>query len=327
MAASFAAIAVGTETDGSIICPAAMTGLVGLKPTVGLVSRSGIVPISASQDTAGPMGRSVTDVALLLTAMAGVDARDPATAAATGHIDGDYAAGLTPGALKGKRFGLLRKAMGYHPDVDAATRRAGDALKQAGAEVIDVAIASDGKWDAPELDVLLFEFKDGLNRYLAQSVDAPVHSLEELIDWNKANAAMVMPFFGQELFERAEAKGSLSDPAYLKARADARRMALNEGLLPTLASSKLDAIIAPSTSPAWPTDHVLGDHFVGGGYGVAAVAGTPSITLPIGSSHGLPIGLTFMGPAYSERTLIGFAYALEQILNARAAPQFKPTVD
>jgi amidase len=326
-AASFAAIAVGTETDGSIICPSAMAGLVGLKPTVGLVSRSGVVPISASQDTAGPMGRSVMDVALLLTAIAGVDTSDAAAAAATGRIDANYAAELTPDALKGKRLGLLRKAMGYQPDVDAATIHAVDALKRSGAEVIDVAIATDAKWDAAELDVLLFEFKDGLNRYLAQSGDAPVHSLKELIDWNKANAGRVMPFFGQELFERAEAKGTLSDPAYLKARADARGLALNEGLLATLTAAKVDAIIAPSTSPAWRTDHLLGDHFVGGGYGVAAVAGTPSITVPIGNSRGLPIGLTFMGPPYSEKTLIGLAYGLEQILNARTAPQFTPTVD
>jgi amidase len=326
-AASFAAIAVGTETDGSIICPSAMAGLVGLKPTVGLVSRSGVVPISASQDTAGPMGRSVTDVALLLTAMAGVDPNDAAAAAAAGHVETDYAAGLSRDALKGKRFGLLRKAMGYQPDVDAATLRAVDAIKRAGGDVVDVAIATDAKWDAPELEVLLYEFKDGLNRYLAQSGDAPVHSLQELIEWDKANAGKVMPFFGQELFERAEAKGPLTDRAYLQARAAARRLALNDGLLAALAAAKVDAIIAPSTSPAWRTDHLLGDHFVGGGYGVAAVAGTPSITLPIGAADGLPLGLTFMGPPYSEKALLGFAYALEQILEARTAPQFTPTID
>jgi len=325
IASSFAAVGIGTETDGSIICPSAMTGLVGLKPTVGLVSRSGIIPISASQDTAGPMGRSVADVALVLDALAAVDAADPAGAAATGHIDADYAAGLSPDALKGKRFGLLRKAMGYHPDVDAATERAVAAIKAAGGEVVDVTIKTYGQWDDPELDVLLYEFKDGLNRYLAQS-SAPVHSLEELIAWNTTNAARVMPFFGQELFVRAQAKGALTDPAYVKARDTARRLALTDGLLPTLAASRLDALVAPSTSPSWPTDHLLGDHFVGGGYGIAAVAGTPSITLPIGESRGLPLGLTFMGRPYSEKDLLGFAYALEQRLHARAAPAFQSSV-
>lgn len=326
VAASLAAVGIGTETDGSIICPASVNGLVGLKPTVGLVSRRGIIPIAVSQDTAGPMGRTVADVALLLNGVADVDEADPAGPAARDRISRDYTAFLETDALNGKRFGLVRQAMGYHPDVDAATRTAVAAIEAAGAEVVDVKIRTYNEWDALELDVLLYEFKDGLNGYLQKS-GAPHRSLESLIAWNKANAGTVMPFFGQELFERAQAKGPLTDAAYIKAREAARRLAGSDGLLATLEQEKLDALIAPSVSPAWPTDHVLGDHFVGAGYGVAAVAGTPSITVPVGESRGLPLGLTFMGRAYSEGDLIGFAYALEQVTKARKPPAFTPTID
>jgi amidase len=324
IAASLAAIGVGTETDGSIICPSSVSGLAGLKPTVGLVSRSGIIPISVSQDTAGPMARSVGDVALLLNAMAGVDAADPSGAAATDRIPPDYTAFLQAGALKGKRFGLLRQAMGYHPDVDAAIDGAVAQLKSAGATVVDIKVATYGKWEDPELIVLLYEFKDGLNTYL-KSAGSPLHSLQELIDWNKANAARTMPLFGQELFEQAQAKGPLTDAAYLKARTEARRLAGKDGLLAALYKDKLDALIAPSMSPAWITDPVLGDHFVGAGYGMAAVAATPSLTLPIGSSHGLPLGITFMGRAYSEGELISYGFALEQMTHARKPPEFHAT--
>lgn len=325
IAASLGAIGVGTETDGSIICPASVNGLAGLKPTVGLVSRSGIIPISVSQDTAGPMARTVSDVALLLNGMAAVDTADPAGPAAGGKIAADYTAFLKAGAVKGKRFGVLRQAMGYHPDVDAATVRAIEALTGAGAEVIDIKVPTYNAWNDAEFSVLLYEFKDGLNSYLKHS-GSPHGSLEALIAWNRANAAQALPFFGQEIFEQAQAKGPLSEPAYLKARADARRLAGKDGLLAVLAKEKLDAVIAPSLSPAWPTDHVLGDHFVGAGYGMSAVAGTPSLTVPMGASHGLPLGLTFMGPAYSEGELIGFGFSLEQAMKARTAPEFKPTL-
>jgi amidase len=325
IAASLGAIGVGTETDGSIICPASVAGLAGLKPTVGLVSRTGIIPISVSQDTAGPMARTVADVALLLNGMAGVDAADPAGAAAKGHVAADYTTFLKADALKGKRFGVLRQAMGYHPDVDAATTQAIDALKAGGAEVFDIKVPTYNAWNDPEFSVLLYEFKDGLNAYLKKS-GSPHTSLEALIAWNKANAAKAMPFFAQEIFEQAQAKGPLSDAAYIKARDNARRLAGKDGLLAVLAKEKLDAVIAPSLSPAWPTDHVLGDHFVGAGYGMSAVAGTPSLTVPVGDSQGLPLGLTFMGPAYSEGQLIGFGYALEQAMKARKAPEYKPTL-
>jgi amidase len=325
IAASLAAIGVGTETDGSIICPASVNGLAGLKPTVGLVSRSGIIPISVSQDTAGPMARTVTDVAMLLTAMAGVDAADPAGPAAAGKVAADYTTFLKADALKGKRFGLLRQAMGYHPDVDASALKAVAAIKAAGGEVIDVKVPTYNAWNDPEFTVLLYEFKDGLNAYLKKAA-SPHASLDALIAWNKANEKQVMPIFGQEIFEQAQAKGPLTDAAYIKARDAARRLAGKDGLIATLDKEKLDALIAPSLSPAWPTDHVLGDHFVGAGYGMAAVAATPSITVPIGDSHGLPLGVTFMGRAYTEGELIGFAFALEQATKARKPPQYTPTL-
>lgn len=321
IAASLGAIGIGTETDGSIICPASVNGLVGLKPTVGLVSRSGIIPISLSQDTAGPMGRTVTDVAMLLNVMAAPDDADPAGPASSGHRPADYTAFLLADALEGKRVGVLRQAMGFHPGVDAVMTTAIDVVRTAGAEVVDVKMATYDQWNAPELEVLLYEFKDGLNRYLKQS-GAPVASLEALIAWNTAHAADVMPFFGQELLIQAQARGPLTDEAYRRARDEAKRLAGQEGLLAVLDEWKLDAVIAPSMSPAWPTDPVLGDHFVGAGYGVAAVAGTPSVTVPAGEVAGLPVGITWMGRAWSEADLISFAYTFERATQQRRAPQF-----
>jgi amidase len=333
IAASLAAVGIGTETDGSIVCPASVNGLVGLKPTVGLVSRRGIIPISISQDTAGPMARTVADAALLLNALAAIDESDPAGASAHGRIPPDYTAFLKADALKGRRFGLLRQAMGFHPAVDASVNAAIAAMKAQGAEVVDITIPTYDRWNDSELEVLLYEFKDGLNAYLAGS-GSQHRSLEALIAWNKANADRVMTFFGQEMFERAQLKGPLTDAAYRNARDESRRMAGRDGLLAALEGGKggsrtaprLAAVIAPSMSPAWPTDLVLGDHFVGSGYGMAAVAGTPSVTIPIGETHGLPLGLTFMGRAYSEGDLIGFGYALEQVTKARKAPQYRQTL-
>jgi amidase len=215
--------------------------------------------------------------------------------------------------------------MGYHPAVDAATAAAINHLTAAGAEVVDVRVPTYNDWNDAEFQVLLYEFKDGLNTYLAQS-GAPHGSLDALIAWNAANAARAMPFFGQEIFAQAQAKGPLTDAAYLKARAEARRLAGRDGLLATLERHRLDAVIAPAMSPTWPTDHVLGDHFVGAGYGMAAVAGTPSLTVPMGETHGLPLGLAFMGRAYSEADLLAWAYAFEQRAKARAAPQYRPTL-
>jgi amidase len=325
IAASFGAIGIGTETNGSILCPAAVNGLVGLKPTVGLVSRHGIIPIAISQDTAGPMARTVADAALLLSAMAGVDPGDPEGPAAAGKVAADYTTFLRADGLKGKRIGVVRQAMGYHRDVDAVTERAIAAIKAAGAEVIDVQVAGYGSWGAPSFQVLLYEFKDGVAAYL-KGAGSPHQSLQALIDWNKAHAKETMALFGQELFEQAAKKGPLTDAEYVKVRDDARRLAGTEGLLATLDAQKLDAVIAPSTGPAWQVDHLVGDAFLGAGYGMAAVARTPSLTVPMGDARGLPLGLTFMGRAYSEGELIAIAHAFEQATKARTRPTFKPTL-
>jgi amidase len=299
---------------------------VGLKPTVRLVGRTGIIPISISQDTAGPMARTVADAALMLNGLVGVDPADPASAAAAGKIASDYTTFLNADALQGKRIGVLRQVMGFHPAVDAAIEAAIAAMKSKGAELVDVKIAGYNSWNDAEFSVLLYEFKDGLNTYLKSS-GAPHASLEALIAYNKANAERTMPFFGQEIFEQAQAKGPLTDAEYIKARDNARRLAGRDGMLAALDGNKLDALIAPSMSPAWPTDHVLGDHFLGAGYGMAAVAGTPSITVPMGETHGLPLGLTIMGRAYGEGDLLALAYAFEQATKARKAPEFKPTLE
>jgi len=322
ISASLAVVGVGTETDGSIICPASVNGLVGLKPTVGLVSRTGIIPISVSQDSAGPMGRTVSDVAALLTALAGVDSADPAGAAAEGHV-ADYVVGLKTDAVKGKRFGVLRKAMGYHPDVDASMDRAIAALKAAGAEIIDAEIANDGRWGAPELEVLLYEFKDGLNAYL-QNSGAPHASLEALIAWNTANKEKAMPFFGQELFEQAQAKGNLKSAAYRKALNDGLRYSRTLGIDAMLRQKRLHALIAPTGEPAWLIDTVNGD-IAGGASATSppAVAGYPHVTVPMGLTGGLPVGLSFIGPAWSDVRLLQYAHAYEQATQLRQPPTYR----
>lgn len=325
IAASLATVGVGTETDGSILCPSAVAALVGIKPTVGLVSRSGIIPISHSQDTAGPMARSVADAAALLTAMAGQDPDDDATAQAAQYADRDYTAHLKADGLRGARIGVVRRLVGNQPDVAAAMARAIATIQAAGGEVVDVDIPTLHQWGDAEFEVLLYEFKDGLERYLAGS-DAPVKTLAELIAFNRHHASTEMRYFAQELFEQAQAKGPLTDAAYLAARDKARRLAGPEGIEAALASRRLDALVAPSTSPAWPIDPINGDHFTGAGYGAAAVAGTPSITVPMGDSDGLPLGITFMGRAWSEPRLIELAHAFEQRTRARAPPRFRASV-
>lgn len=325
IAASLAAAGVGTETNGSIICPSAVSGLVGIKPTVGLVSRDGIIPISHTQDTAGPMARTVADAAALLDAMAGVDPADAATVAAQAKMRTDHAASLDAGALKGARVGVLRKHLGRNPDVDAIVERAIATMKAAGAEVLDVDIPTAGQWDDDELKVLLYELKAGLNAYLSTS-RAPVKTLAEVIRFNKDNAATEMPWFGQDLFEKAEALGPLTDREYVAAVARTKRLAGPEGIDAALDAHKLDALLAPATGPAWTTDIVNGDHFSFAGWDAAAVAGYPSVTVPAGDVHGLPVGVVLMGRAFAERRLIGLAYAFEQRSKARRAPAFRETI-
>ena len=327
VSANLATAAIGTETDGSIICPSAPNGLVGLKPTVGLVSRSGIIPISYSQDTAGPMTRSVADAAVLLGVLAGRDDSDPATSRAAWNATLDYPARLQADALKGARIGVMRSKFAVDPDAGAAMEAAIKVMRDAGATVVDVEIPTDGQWDADELVLLLYEFKSGLNRYLA-SHSAPVRSLEELIAFNQRNADTEMPWFGQDLFEQAQAKGELSDPEYTTARNRARRLAGPEGIDAALKAQQLDALIAPATGAAWPTDLAHGDPFPGAGYGAAAVAGYPSLTVPMGSSrNGLPLGVAFIGTAWSEPRLIGLGYAYEQLTRARKPPEYRPSLD
>lgn len=326
IAASLAAVGVGTETNGSIICPSAVSGLVGIKPTVGAVSRDGIIPISHTQDTAGPMARTVADAAALLTAMVGVDPADPATVAAEGWIRSDHAAPLDPDALKGARVGVLRKHLGRHPGVDAVVERAVATMKAAGAEVIDAEISTAGQWDEDEMKVLLHELKAGLNAYLSAS-RAPVKTLAEVIRFNRENAAAEMPWFGQDLFEKAEALGPLTDKEYLAAVARTKHLAGPAGIDAALDADRLDALLAPATGPAWTTDLVNGDHFSFAGWDAAAVAGYPSITVPAGDVRGLPVGIVLTGRRFAERRLIALAYAFEQRSKARRAPAFRATID
>ncbi|MBK0392154.1 amidase [Ramlibacter algicola] len=319
IAAGYAPLGVGTETDGSIVCPSSVSGLVGMKPTVGLVSRSGIIPISVSQDTAGPMTRSVADAAVLLNVLAGPDPRDPATVAA--RIEPDYRAFLKADGLKGMRIGVARKRVtGYSTHADRLFEQALRDLKRLGAELVDPAdFGSIGDYDEEELDVLLYELKDGMAKYLATRTGVPVRTLADVIAFNERNADREMAFFGQELFEKAQAKGALTDKAYLDAASKARRLA-REGIDKVLQAQRLDAIVAPTTGPAWLTDHVNGDSYGGSSSTPAAVAGYPSITVPMGDAAGLPVGLSFVGTAWTEGKLLQLAHAYEQGTRHRFAP-------
>jgi amidase len=315
VAAGFAAGAVGTETDGSIICPAAVNGVVGLKPTVGLVSRTHIVPISATQDTAGPIALTVRDAAILLTAMAGSDPADPATREADARRM-DYAAKLDGGVLKGARIGVMRFAAGSHPATDEVFEASLARLRAAGAVLVEIKDGPDRKaLGAAERKVLLTEFKVGVEKYLATTSPDRVktRTLADLIAFNRDHAAQEMPIFGQELFEMAEKTTGLADPEYLTALATAQRMAGPEGIDRMLAGNGVVALVAPTMGPACLIDPVLKDQFVGGGTGqLAAVSGYPHLTVPMGEVSGLPVGLSFIGPAWSESTLLSLGYAFEQ---------------
>jgi amidase len=329
VAADFAALAVGTETDGSIVCPSSANGIVGLKPTLGLVSRSGIIPIAHSQDTAGPMTRTVRDAAVLLGVLAsgGADARDGATRAAQSHVVSDYAAGLDAGALRGARIGVGREFAGFHPEVDRRFEEAVRALKEAGAVIVDdVKLPTRGKFDDGEFEVLLWEFKADLGAYLAER-GAAVKSLADVIAFNERERAREMPWFGQELMVRAQAKTALTDPKYRTVLARNRRQAGAQGIDVMLAAQRLDAVVAPTGGPAWTIDLLNGDHFGGGYSSASAVAGYPHVTVPAGAVQGMPVGLSFFAGAWSEARLLRLAYAFEQATRLRRPPTFRASAE
>ena len=328
ISANLAAVGIGTETDGSIVCPSSSNGLAGIKPTVGLVSRSGIIPISHSQDGAGPMCRTVRDAAILLGVLTGVDTEDSATAVSAGKSQSDYAQYCDPHGLKGARVGVARKYFGFNDAVDALMEEALDVMKKQGATLVDPAdIETLGKFDDSELLVFMYELKADLNAYLARlESSAPVRTLKGIIEFNDHNRLKEMPYFGQDLFVKAEAEGPLTEKAYLDALAKNHQLARTEGIDAIMDKHHLDALVAPTGGPAWLTDLVNGDHSAGGSSNAAAVAGYPNINVTAGSIFGLPVGISFFGRAWSEPTLVKLAYSFEQATKARQAPRFLASV-
>jgi amidase len=326
ISASLATVGVGSETDGSVVCPSSMCGIVGIKPTLGLISRAGIIPIAHSQDTAGPMARTVWDAALLLGVLTGVDPRDPATQASDGKAFPDYTRFCDPTGLRGARLGIARQYFNISPFVTALMEECIALMRQAGAIIADpVKFSTNEGWRDTEQTVLLYEFKNDLNAYLATR-DGAVKSLADCIAFNQANRATEMPYFDQELMEQAQAKGPLTDKAYLDALANNLKLTRAEGIDAIMAQHNLDAIIAPTAGPAWLTDWVDGDHADSGCSSPPAVAGYPHITVPAGFQFGLPLGISFFGAPWSEPKLIKIAYAFEQARKARRKPEFLPTV-
>jgi amidase len=326
VSANLCTVAVGTETDGSVVCPASANGIVGIKPTLGLVSRAGIIPIAHSQDTAGPMARTVRDAAILLGVLAGIDPRDSATAESKGKSETDYTKFLDPNGLHGARIGVARKYFGATDATDALMNHLLEQMKQHGAIIVDPAdLDSHGKFDTTELTVLLYELKADLNAYLAGRPGAP-QSLQEIIAFNERNKDKEMPYFGQDLFIRAETKGPLTSKEYLDALEANHRFSRKEGIDALMDQFHLDAIMAPTAGPTWVNDYATGDHSVGGSSNAAAVAGYPDISVPSGFVFGLPVGISFFGRAWSEPTLLKIAYGFEQTIKARKPPQFFPGV-
>ncbi|MDH3224650.1 MAG: amidase [Gemmatimonadota bacterium] len=327
--ANLAALTIGTETGGSIMCPSSSNGIVGIKPTVGLWSRSGIIPISHSQDSAGPMCRTVRDAVLLLGPLTGVDPRDPATAASDGRFEGDYSPYLDPEGLRGARIGVARSFPGFDPETLDLFEQAVRDMSAAGAVLVDPANLPNAAWnDALPLTLLEYEFKADLSAYLATlGPDAPVKSLADIIAFNEANADREMPYFGQERMVASQARGPLTDEAYLEAVRVVQTRTREDGIDALMEEHRLDAIVAPTRSPAWLTDHIMGDRLDGGSSaGPAAIAGYPDITVPMGFVEGLPVGVSFFGRAWSEPTLIRIAYAYEQATMHRTPPGFAPTL-
>ena len=328
VSANLCVVAIGTETDGSIVCPANANGVVGIKPTVGLTSRTGIIPISHTQDGAGPLARTVRDAAIVLGAMTGIDGEDAASSSSQGKDLNDYTKFLDPKGLNGARIGVVRKYFGFSDSVDRLMDGSLSVLKSQGAVLVDpVEIETLGKFDESEFTVFLYELKANLNKYLERlGPSAPVKNLKEVIAFNEKNRDKEMPFFGQDIFVHSEEKGPLSEKEYVDALAKNRLLARTEGIDAVMDKHKLDALVAPTGSPAWPTDLVNGDHSGGGSSNAAAVAGYPNINVPAGNLWGLPVGLSFFGRAWSEPTLIRLAYAFEQATKARITPKFLPTV-
>jgi amidase len=328
ISANLAAAGIGTETDGSIVCPSSSNGLAGIKPTVGRVSRAGIIPISHSQDGAGPMCRTLADAAILLGALTGVDPDDPATAASAGKSQTDYTQYLDHSGLKGSRIGVARKYFGFSDAVDALMEESLRVMKEQGATLVDPAdIPTFGKFDDSELVVFMYELKADLNAYLARlGPGAPVHTLQEIIEFNDRNRQKEMPYFGQDLFLKAQTKGPLTDKEYVDALARNHQLARTEGIDAIMDKYHLDALVAPTGGPAWLTDLVNGDHVAGGSSNAAAVAGYPNINVTAGFLSGLPVGISFFGRAWSEPTLIRLACGFEHATKARQAPKFLPTI-
>ena len=329
VAASLCAVAIGTETDGSVLCPSSACSIVGIKPTVGLVGRTGIIPISHSQDTAGPMARTVRDAALLLSVMAGVDPDDPATAAAQGHLHPDYTNFLDREGLDGVRIGVARNFFGYHDGVDEVMDNALDVLRRRGATLVDTDhLAATEQASDAETTVFQYELKHGMAAYLARlGDDSPMKTLQDLIDFNEQHKDREMPYFGQDFFLQSQEKGALTEFEYVEARARCLRLTRTEGIDAGLARDQLTCFVAPTISLPCPTDLVNGDHWLSGSTRPAAISGYPSISVPAGYAHGLPVGLSFFASAWSEPTLLKLAYAFEQASARRQPPRFLPTLE
>lgn len=325
VSANLCMVAIGTETDGSIVCPSNNNGIVGIKPTVGLISRTGIIPISFTQDTPGPMGRTVEDVAICLGALTGIDSADSKTLASTGKSLTDYGKSLKKEGLRGKRIGIIKNSGGFSDKVDTLMSHAIAFMASQGAELIEVEGPKGSEYGDAEFEVLLYEFKDGLNKYFEGLGDeAPVRNISELIEFNKSDS-IELRYFNQKILEMADKKEDLSSSDYRKSLDKMLKATRENGIDKMMNSNNLDALIAPTGSPAWKTDLILGDHFIGGSSSLAAISGYPAITVPMGFIHNLPVGITFFGRAWSEPLLIEIAYSYEQGTKHRKAPKYIET--